>query len=107
MRLEIAQQQVYGVAFDIAFVPNFTVRGWLGELMLEVGRPRDAERYFKSLSRDPFAALQLGKVYLLPCRTVAVPVFCRNVRILTYRRSQVQIMHPLQAMPGAVRPSNS
>jgi len=61
--LETAQQQIFGGKGDVAFVPNFTVRGWLGELMLEVGRWRDAERYFKSLARDPFAALRLGKVY--------------------------------------------
>ncbi|HYO47932.1 MAG TPA: hypothetical protein VEY33_14735 [Gemmatimonadota bacterium] len=45
------------------FSPNVTVRWWLGDLMLEVGRPRDAERYFKSISADPFAALRLARVY--------------------------------------------
>jgi tetratricopeptide (TPR) repeat protein len=45
------------------FSPNVTIRWWLGELMLEVGRPRDAERYFKSITADPFAALRLGRVY--------------------------------------------
>jgi tetratricopeptide (TPR) repeat protein len=40
-----------------------TVRWWLGDLMLEVGRPRDAERYFESISADPFVALRLARVY--------------------------------------------
>ncbi|HUE95655.1 MAG TPA: adenylate/guanylate cyclase domain-containing protein, partial [Longimicrobiaceae bacterium] len=44
---ESARRQIYG--FAPSFGPNMTVRGWLGELMLEVDRPRDAERYFKSL----------------------------------------------------------
>jgi class 3 adenylate cyclase/TolB-like protein len=66
--LETAQQPLYGYEWGLIFGPNFTVRGWLGELMLEVDRPRDAERYFKSLdppglSRDPFTALWLAKVY--------------------------------------------
>lgn len=42
---------------------NVIVRWWLGELLLDVGRPRDAERYFRSIAADPFAALRLGKVY--------------------------------------------
>lgn len=42
---------------------NVTVRWWLGDLMLEVGRLRDAARYFKSLPGNPFAAYRLGKVY--------------------------------------------
>jgi tetratricopeptide (TPR) repeat protein len=60
--LETAQRQVYG-GYVMWFPPNVTVRWWLGELMLEVDRPRDAERYLKSLPGDPFAALRLGKVY--------------------------------------------
>jgi hypothetical protein len=40
------------------FVLNAVVRWWLGELLLEAGRPRDAERYFKSLTAYPFAALR-------------------------------------------------
>jgi tetratricopeptide (TPR) repeat protein len=43
--------------------PNVTFRWWLGDLMLEVGRPRDAERYFQSISADPFVALRLARVY--------------------------------------------
>jgi tetratricopeptide (TPR) repeat protein len=73
--LETAQQQLYGFIYEhtgpsyFPFVPNFTVRGWLGELMLEVDRPRDAERYFQSLGsdpfggRDPFVALRLGSLH--------------------------------------------
>ncbi|HUP20080.1 MAG TPA: adenylate/guanylate cyclase domain-containing protein [Gemmatimonadota bacterium] len=63
--LETAQRQIngFGTPFGTPFGPNTTVRWWLGELMLEVGRPRDAERYFKSIWTDPFAALRLGKVY--------------------------------------------
>lgn len=44
-------------------LPNVTFRWWLGDLMLEVGRPRDAERYFQSISADPFAAMRLARVY--------------------------------------------
>jgi tetratricopeptide (TPR) repeat protein len=71
--LETAQQQLYGYAVVsrsyFPFVPNFTVREWLGALMLEVDRPRDAERYFKSLGSDPFGgsdpfvALRLGNLH--------------------------------------------
>jgi tetratricopeptide (TPR) repeat protein len=64
--LEAAQGQIWGIEGERhtpPWGPNVIVRWWLGELMLEVGRPRDAERYFKSISADPFAALRLGKVY--------------------------------------------
>jgi tetratricopeptide (TPR) repeat protein/TolB-like protein len=64
--LEAAQRQIWGIEGERhtpPWGPNVIVRWWLGELMLEVGRPRDAERYFKSISADPFAALRLGKVY--------------------------------------------
>lgn len=62
--LEVAQRQINGFERGLGTGGlNLTVRRWLGELMLEVDRPRDAERYFKSLPGDPFAALRLGKVY--------------------------------------------
>lgn len=67
--LETAQQSLYGYIWAMACGPNSTVGGWLGELMLEVDRPRDAERYIKSFEidpfgeRDPFTALRLGEVY--------------------------------------------
>jgi tetratricopeptide (TPR) repeat protein/TolB-like protein len=40
------------------------IRWWLGELMVEQGRPHDAERYFMSLSFDPMAHRRLGDLYL-------------------------------------------
>ena len=42
---------------------NVRLRWWLGNLLLEVGRPRDAERYFKSIAADPLAALRLARVH--------------------------------------------
>jgi len=42
---------------------NGTIRWWLGELLLELGRPRDAAHYFESFWHDPRAAWQLGRIY--------------------------------------------
>jgi tetratricopeptide (TPR) repeat protein len=64
--LEAAQRESFGGEPHRGapwMLANVTLRWWLGELMLEVGRPRDAERYFKTISSDPFAALRLAKVY--------------------------------------------
>jgi class 3 adenylate cyclase/tetratricopeptide (TPR) repeat protein len=40
------------------------IRWWLGELIVEQGRPHDAERYFTSLSFDPMAHRRLGDLHL-------------------------------------------
>ena len=61
LALEAAQPQISGLVFTV--IPDVTVRWWLAELMLEVGRLRDSEVYYRSLWPDPFAALRLGKVY--------------------------------------------
>jgi tetratricopeptide (TPR) repeat protein len=42
---------------------NDTIRWWLGELLLETGRPGEAALYFESLWNDPFAAERLGPIY--------------------------------------------
>lgn len=42
---------------------NGTIRWWLGELLLEMGRPREAVVYFESFWNDPRAADRLGPVY--------------------------------------------
>ncbi|MBA3584838.1 MAG: tetratricopeptide repeat protein, partial [Gemmatimonadetes bacterium] len=39
------------------------VRWWLGQLYLELDRPRDAEPYFRSLWWDPLAHYYLGTIY--------------------------------------------
>ena len=65
--LEAAQRRINGGephrGVPSWFSSNVRLRWWLGELMLEVGRPRDAERYFKAIAADPFAALRLARVY--------------------------------------------
>jgi tetratricopeptide (TPR) repeat protein len=42
---------------------NGTIRWWLGELVLQMGRPRDAAVYFESFWNDPLAAERLGPIY--------------------------------------------
>jgi tetratricopeptide (TPR) repeat protein len=44
-------------------VVNGTIRWWLGELLLEMGRPQDAALYFESFWHDPFAAYRLARIY--------------------------------------------
>jgi class 3 adenylate cyclase/tetratricopeptide (TPR) repeat protein len=41
---------------------NDILRWWLGKLLLEMERPREAERYFRSFWQDPLAAYYLGKI---------------------------------------------
>jgi class 3 adenylate cyclase/tetratricopeptide (TPR) repeat protein len=41
---------------------NDILRWWLGELLVEMGRPGDAERYFRSFWQDPLAAYHLGRI---------------------------------------------
>jgi len=43
---------------------NDMIRIWLGELLVENGRPHEAEKYLASLWFDPLAFRQLGKLYV-------------------------------------------
>jgi hypothetical protein len=43
---------------------NDMIRLWLGELLLEDGRPHEAEKYLASLWFDPLAYRELGKLYV-------------------------------------------
>jgi hypothetical protein len=43
---------------------NDVIRWWLGELLVEDGRPHEAEPYFASLWFDPLAHRQLGDLYV-------------------------------------------
>ena len=43
---------------------NDVIRWWLGELLLEDGRPHEAEPYFASLWSDPLAFRRLGDLYV-------------------------------------------
>jgi tetratricopeptide (TPR) repeat protein len=43
---------------------NDMIRWWLGELLVEDGRPHDAEKYFASLRFDPLAQRRLGELYV-------------------------------------------
>ena len=42
---------------------NATIRWWIGELLLEIGRPQEAARYFESFWNDPLAADRLARIY--------------------------------------------
>lgn len=42
---------------------NGTIRWWLGDLLLERGRPLDAALYFESFWNDPRAAERLARIY--------------------------------------------
>ena len=42
---------------------NAAIRWWLGDLLLEMGRPQEAARYFESFWNDPFAGSRLGPIY--------------------------------------------
>jgi class 3 adenylate cyclase/tetratricopeptide (TPR) repeat protein len=43
---------------------NDMIRLWLGELLIEDGRPHDAEKYLASLWYDPLTYRRLGKLYV-------------------------------------------
>ena len=57
------QRQATWVAFANREVLNDTIRWWLGELLLEMGRPQDAALYFESFWNDPLAAERLARIY--------------------------------------------
>ncbi len=42
---------------------NDTIRWWIGELLLEMGRPQEAALYFESFWNDPLAADRLAGIY--------------------------------------------
>jgi len=44
-------------------VVNESIRWWIGDLLLESGRPRDAASYFEASWNDPLAAERLGPIY--------------------------------------------
>jgi class 3 adenylate cyclase/tetratricopeptide (TPR) repeat protein len=58
---EAAQTSILGIG--VAEEANAIVRWWLGELLLELDRPREAERYFRSFWYDPLARLYLARIY--------------------------------------------
>jgi tetratricopeptide (TPR) repeat protein len=63
--LQSAQRQATG--YGPPRRVNSTIRWWLGELLLEMDRPREAEPYFTSLvfevEPDPLAAQRLGLIH--------------------------------------------
>ncbi|HUP19645.1 MAG TPA: hypothetical protein VM778_06800, partial [Gemmatimonadota bacterium] len=42
---------------------NGTVRWTIADLLVELGRPEEAIPYYRSFRHDPFAAVELGKIY--------------------------------------------
>jgi tetratricopeptide (TPR) repeat protein len=42
---------------------NFTIRSWLGNLLLQLGRPQEAEPYFRSVPDAVFSYYKLGQIY--------------------------------------------
>lgn len=44
-------------------VVNESIRWWIGELLLQAGRPRDAAPYFEASWNNPLAAERLGPIY--------------------------------------------
>jgi predicted Zn-dependent protease len=63
--LQAAQRQATG--YGAPRRVNEIIRWWLGELLLEMERPREAESYFTSLvfevEPDPLAAQRLGRIH--------------------------------------------
>jgi serine/threonine-protein kinase len=51
------RQQATGVFFDE------DLRWWIARILLELDRPREAERYWLSLGSSPWAQLQLARIY--------------------------------------------
>jgi class 3 adenylate cyclase/tetratricopeptide (TPR) repeat protein len=43
--------------------PNRTVRWTIADLLVDLGRPEEAIPYYRSFRFDPFAAVELGKIY--------------------------------------------
>jgi class 3 adenylate cyclase/tetratricopeptide (TPR) repeat protein len=60
--LEEARTQATGHA--VKWAVNDMIRYWLGELLIEDGRPHDAEKYLASLWYDPLVYRKLGKLYV-------------------------------------------
>ncbi len=48
--LETARRQATG--YEIRFGVNGTIRLWLWKLLLELGRPQEAQRYFNFFGQD-------------------------------------------------------
>jgi tetratricopeptide (TPR) repeat protein len=64
--LEAVQRERRGSAGDGAAgegALNSMVRWWLGQLLMEMGRPRDALVYFRTFEHDPFAQFESAKIY--------------------------------------------
>lgn len=60
--LEEARTQATG--FQGQEAVNETIRWWLGEVMAEMGRFHDSERYFASMWLNPLANRRLGDLYM-------------------------------------------
>lgn len=59
--LEAARPRVTGLEWQI--LANAMIRWWLARIYVELGRTREAERYYKSLWQFPRAVYELGKLY--------------------------------------------
>jgi tetratricopeptide (TPR) repeat protein len=44
-------------------VPNNMVRWSIADLLVDLGRPEEAIPYYRSFRFDPFAVVELGKIY--------------------------------------------
>jgi transcriptional regulator with XRE-family HTH domain len=61
--LREAQRQATWTGVMSVDMVNETVRWWLGDLLLQMGRPRDAAVYFASSGHEPLVAARVGRIY--------------------------------------------
>jgi serine/threonine-protein kinase len=61
--LSRAQRETAWMASMSRIATNETIRWWLGDLLVEMGRTREALRCFESFPTDPFAAAYRARLY--------------------------------------------
>jgi hypothetical protein len=61
--LVAGQRQATAGEFFSREAMNETIRWWIGELLLEMERPKEAATYFAASWHDPWAAERLGPIY--------------------------------------------
>lgn len=87
--------------------PNRTIRWWLGDLLLELNRPREASRYFTSLwlerdwRGDPFFAYEAGRAYEA-AGDAAAAIDAYEYALLAWRNADPEFRSRIEAARRAI-----
>ncbi|MGH7566307.1 MAG: tetratricopeptide repeat protein, partial [Gemmatimonadota bacterium] len=103
--LEAARRETVGRSGNWYW--NRAIRWWLGDLLFELGRPREASRHFSSLWRerdwgyDPFFAYEAGRAYAA-AGDAAAAIDAYEYALLAWRNADPEFRPRIEAARRAI-----